>query len=64
METNEEKAVDYSQLVNYAGFDSFKIDCQKAGQETSANLEGSGFKELAWSRGESAFVMEMPWAGN
>lgn len=53
-------AVDYSARVNYKGFDSFKVDCQKGGKATESNLRRNGFEEEAWSRGESAYVVRMP----
>lgn len=52
------KPIRYEDLVNYKGFDPFKIACQEAGRRTTRNLRDSGFQELTWSRGESAFVMK------
>ena len=59
----KENPIDYSQIVNYAGFDSFKVECQEAGRQTAHNLDSSGFKELTWSRGESAYIVKTPWKG-
>ena len=63
METKDRSAIGYETFVNYEGFDMFKIACQEGGRATSMNLARNGFKELPWSRGESAYVMETPWEG-
>ncbi len=45
--------------INYEQMDPFKIACQKAAIETAGNLEAHGFKELSWSRGESAYLVDL-----
>jgi len=53
MQTADTRAIGYEALVNYAGFDGFKIACQEGGRPTASNLLSKGFRELSWSRGES-----------
>lgn len=48
--------------VNYKGLDQYKVAAQLAGKETSKNLDRLGFRALEWTRGESVFVIETPWA--
>ena len=44
--------------VDYSKIDPLKIAAQRAARETAANLKGSGFQEIAASRGESAYVVD------
>src|SRR5438477_641699 len=44
--------------VNYDVMDPLKIMAQEEGKRISNNLKSSGMKEIAESRGESAYVME------
>lgn len=60
MQTADTRAIGYEALVNYAGFDGFKIACQEGGRPTASNLLSKGFRELSWSRGESAYIMQTP----
>lgn len=46
--------------VDYSAMDPFKIKCQLAAADTVNNLERLGIKEIPWSRGESAYLMEFP----
>lgn len=46
--------------VDYSAMDPFKIKCQLAAAGTVKNLERLGIKEIQWSRGESAYLMEFP----
>ncbi len=45
--------------VDYSKIDPLKIDAQRAARETAANLAHSGFREVAASRGESAYVVDV-----
>jgi phosphoribosylformylglycinamidine cyclo-ligase len=45
--------------VDYSKIDPLKIDAQRAARETAANLARTGFTEIAASRGESAYVVDM-----
>jgi phosphoribosylformylglycinamidine cyclo-ligase len=45
--------------VDYTRIDPLKIMAQKAALETAGNLRTAGFEEVAESRGESAYVMDM-----
>jgi phosphoribosylformylglycinamidine cyclo-ligase len=45
--------------VNYEDMDPFKIACQKRASLTSRNVERLGVTSLEWTRGESAFMMEL-----
>ena len=52
--------LDYSASgVDYNKIDPLKLLAQKAASETGANLSAHGFSEVAASRGESAYVMEV-----
>jgi phosphoribosylformylglycinamidine cyclo-ligase len=54
------KPVDYAAAgVDYAKIDPLKIAAQRAAKETAGNLRASGFSEIAASRGESAYVVDM-----
>src|SRR3990170_2322677 len=44
--------------VSYDVMDPLKRMAQNAGKKTTKNLQGSSFKELKESRGESAYVLE------
>lgn len=56
----KEKEMTYSGTgVNYENMDPFKIACQKRASSTAYNAERLGFKSLEWTRGESAFMLEM-----
>ncbi len=51
--------INYSSTgVNYSVMDPLKKIAQKMGQQTSKNLLNFGYKEVAESRGESAYVWE------
>lgn len=51
----------YSELgVSYEHMDPWKILCQRAALATRPALAGGSIREVAWSRGESAFLMEAP----
>lgn len=53
------KSITYSQVgVNYQDLDPVKKLAQEAAKKTSRNLNGHKFKELAETRGESAFVWQ------
>jgi phosphoribosylformylglycinamidine cyclo-ligase len=45
--------------VNYDLIDPLKISAQRAAAATGANLAGHGFTEVAASRGESAYVVDV-----
>lgn len=45
--------------VDYGKIDPLKIDAQRAAKATAANLTRTGFREVAASRGESAYVLDM-----
>jgi phosphoribosylformylglycinamidine cyclo-ligase len=45
--------------VDYDKIDPLKIDAQRAARETAANLARHGLGEIAASRGESAYVVEV-----
>jgi phosphoribosylformylglycinamidine cyclo-ligase len=51
--TYEQSGVDYSRI------DPLKVMAQKAALGTAGNLRGTGFDEIAASRGESAYVIDM-----
>lgn len=50
--------------VNYNTLDPFKRLCQKAAMDLTHLLEqrmdGSNFREIAWTRGESAYAIRLP----
>jgi len=52
------KKLDYHKSVNYSQADPVKILAQKEGLATAANMP-FGFKEVAGTRGESAYVFDM-----
>lgn len=53
------KKITYAQVGdNYMTKDPTKILAQKSAKETSKNLSSYGFKEIAQTRGESAYVWE------
>ncbi|MDX2225281.1 MAG: AIR synthase-related protein [Rhodospirillaceae bacterium] len=45
--------------VDYGKIDPLKIDAQRAARDTAPNLAHTGFREVAASRGESAYVVDM-----
>ena len=45
--------------VDYSKIDPLKISAQQAARETAGNLAGLGYREIAASRGESAYVVDM-----
>ena len=45
--------------VNYALIDPLKVSAQRAAQETAGQLARHGFTEVAASRGESAYVVDV-----
>jgi len=45
--------------VNYALIDPLKVSAQRAAAATAAQLTGHGFSEVAASRGESAYVVDV-----
>ena len=51
--TYEDSGVDYDRI------DPLKVLAQRAARSTGANLEGAGATEVAASRGESAFVVDI-----
>ncbi len=48
--------------VDYDAMDPFKRAAQKLGRTTAVNLERFGFSEYEASRGESAYLIETPYA--
>lgn len=52
------KKLDYHKTVNYSQADPMKILAQKQGLATAGNMP-FGFKEVAGTRGESAYIFEM-----
>ena len=48
--------------VRYDEMDPFKRMAQLAGRETAGNIARFGFSEVEWSRGESCYLVETPWA--
>jgi phosphoribosylformylglycinamidine cyclo-ligase len=46
--------------VDYSAMDPFKVEAQKIAGSTNHFVERFGFKVVDWSRGESAFLIEMP----
>lgn len=54
----EEGGMVYETFVQYNDLDPFKKACQAAAAKTAANMEALGFKEIPWTRGESAYVFE------
>ncbi len=46
--------------VDYDAMDPFKRACQIAAASTAPQLISHSFKELTWSRGESAYLMSVP----
>ncbi len=46
--------------VDYSTMDPFKKAAQLAAVQTASNMNRFGFKELEWSRGESAYLFETP----
>jgi phosphoribosylformylglycinamidine cyclo-ligase len=56
----EEGKLTYRQSgVDYSRIDPLKVMAQKAALETSGNLRRAGFDEIAASRGESAYVVDV-----
>lgn len=53
------KKLDYHQSVNYSQADPMKVLAQKEGLATAGNMP-SGFSEVEGTRGESAYVFQMP----
>ncbi|MSO98248.1 MAG: phosphoribosylformylglycinamidine cyclo-ligase [Rhodospirillaceae bacterium] len=54
------KSIDYRAAgVDYSKIDPLKIDAQRAARETAGNLAHLGLREIAASRGESAYVIDM-----
>jgi phosphoribosylformylglycinamidine cyclo-ligase len=52
--------IDYAAAgVDYSRIDALKIRAQQAARSTAANLSAHGVSEVASSRGESAYVMEV-----
>jgi len=51
--TYEQSGVDYSRI------DPLKIMAQRAARDTAGNLRAAGFDEIAASRGESAYVIDV-----
>ena len=48
--------------VRYEDLDSFKVLAQEAARRTADNINRfAGFREVPWSRGESAYLIETPW---
>ena len=45
--------------VNYALIDPLKVSAQRAAAATAVQLAGHGFSEVAASRGESAYVVDV-----
>ena len=45
--------------VNYDLIDPLKIAAQRAAAATGAHMAGHGFREVAASRGESAYVLDV-----
>jgi phosphoribosylformylglycinamidine cyclo-ligase len=45
--------------VNYADMDPFKIACQVRAAKTAKNAERLGVSSLEWTRGESAYMMQL-----
>ena len=45
--------------VDYSKIDPLKIDAQRAARETGGHLARLGYREIAASRGESAYVIDM-----
>jgi phosphoribosylformylglycinamidine cyclo-ligase len=57
----------YETLVGYSRLDPFKKRCQEAASQTSKNAERFGVQGVERSRGESAYVMQLPdgtWLGH
>ena len=53
-------ALSYAQAgVNYALIDPLKVSAQRAAAATGVQLAGHGFSEVAASRGESAYVVDV-----
>jgi phosphoribosylformylglycinamidine cyclo-ligase len=52
--------IDYKAAgVDYGRVDPLKVSAQRAARETAKNLAAHGFAEVAESRGESAYVVDM-----
>lgn len=49
--------------VNYEEMDPFKRAAQQAALRTAGELSAHGAEELTWSRGESAYLIKLPWGG-
>lgn len=49
--------------VEYPVLDAFKRLAQSAARRTAQNLARHGLSEAAWSRGESAYLLEQPRSG-
>jgi phosphoribosylformylglycinamidine cyclo-ligase len=45
--------------VNYEDMDPFKIACQERAKQTAFNANRLGVESMEWTRGESAFMMEL-----
>ena len=53
-------SLDYKRAgVDYSKIDPVKIAAQKAARDTAGNLTAHGFSEIAESRGESAYVVDV-----
>jgi len=46
--------------VDYSLMDPFKRQAQEAAQKTAHHLRKFDLSEVTWSRGESAYLIEMP----
>jgi phosphoribosylformylglycinamidine cyclo-ligase len=57
--THDDKLTYKQSGVDYSRIDPLKVMAQKAALETAGNLRAAGFEEIAASRGESAYVMDM-----
>jgi phosphoribosylformylglycinamidine cyclo-ligase len=57
--TNEHKLTYKQSGVDYSRIDPLKIMAQRAALGTAGNLRAAGFSEIAASRGESAYVVDM-----
>ncbi len=61
MSEREEVPMSYAASgVDYGLMDPFKRECQAASKMTSGNPEHLGAREVKWSRGESAYLIETP----
>jgi len=57
--THDDKLTYKQSGVDYSRIDPLKIMAQKAALQTAGNLRAAGFDEIAASRGESAYVVDM-----